>query len=172
METTEDISTKKCSFCKETVRTDWNRCPYCGSLLNIKAARMQEHTEYDPGLEAPQEAVERQPEEIREHAGADGNAVYFGTGTFSTSHGGFNGYIESPLGNGMKVFLTVLTSVVPGIGQITGLIVAIVLMNSEGTKYGEDKRSFGLALLIASLVMFILSCIACFILALAFSDPV
>ncbi|RCX10522.1 hypothetical protein DFR58_12821 [Anaerobacterium chartisolvens] len=172
METTEDVSTKKCSFCKETVKMDWNRCPYCGSLLNTEEARMQQHTEDDPGLEEPQETVERQPEEIREPQAAQDNAVCFSSQPFNTPRGGFNGYIESPLSNGMKVFLTVLTSVVPGIGQITGLIVAIVFMNSDGAKHGEDKRSFGLALLIASLVMFILSCITCFILALAFSDSV
>lgn len=69
-----------------------------------------------------------------------------------------------PLGNGLKVFLTVLAAIVPGIGQLVGVITAIVFMNSDGD---SDRRSFGIALLVASLLMFVIACILGFIAAVA-----
>jgi hypothetical protein len=78
----------------------------------------------------------------------------------------YNSGIKEPLSNGMKVFLTVLFTVLPGIGQLAGIIAAIVFMNSEGD---SDRKSFGVALLVASLVMFVISCIGCFILVIALS---
>jgi hypothetical protein len=64
----------------------------------------------------------------------------------------------------LKVFLTVLFTVLPGIGQLAGIITAIVFMSSEGD---SDRRSFGVALLVASLIMFVLACIGCFVASLA-----
>jgi len=72
----------------------------------------------------------------------------------------------SPLSNGMKVFLTVLFTLIPGIGQIAGIITAIVFMNSTD----QDRKSFGVAILVASLIFFALSCIGCFILSIAASN--
>jgi hypothetical protein len=69
-----------------------------------------------------------------------------------------------PLGNGIKVFLTVI-STVPWVGQLTAIIAAIIFMNSE---YDRDRKSFGLALLIASLTLFvIISCLGCLIAMIA-----
>ena len=83
-----------------------------------------------------------------------------------TDYGG--GYDSGkPLSNGMKVFLTVLFTVIPGLGQLAGIITAIIFMNDDADR---DKKSFGVALLVASLIMFVLSCIGCFILVLAFSS--
>jgi hypothetical protein len=73
----------------------------------------------------------------------------------------YNGGVKQPLSNGMKVFLTVLFTVLPGIGQLAGIIAAIVFMNSDGD---SDRKSFGVALLVASLIMFVISCIGCFVL--------
>jgi hypothetical protein len=77
----------------------------------------------------------------------------------------YSGYQVNPpqinrLSNNMKVFLTVV-STIPWIGQLIGIISAIVFMNSE---YDADRKSFGLALLIASISLFVIvSCIGCFI---------
>lgn len=68
---------------------------------------------------------------------------------------------RSPLSNGLKVFLTLLFAFLPGIGQIAGIITAIVFMSSDGD---EDRRSFGVALLVANIAIFILSCLGCFLL--------
>ena len=73
-------------------------------------------------------------------------------------------YEKPALSNGLKVFLTLLFALLPGIGQLAGIITAIVFMNSEGDK---DRRSFGVALLVACIIMFVLACIGCFILSIA-----
>jgi len=73
---------------------------------------------------------------------------------------------RKPLSNGIKVLITVLCTLVPGIGQLAGVIAAIIFMNSDGD---SDRKSFGLALLVASLALFVLSCISCFIILVAFS---
>ncbi len=75
---------------------------------------------------------------------------------------------RNPLSNGLKVLLTVVTTVVPGLGQLAGLIIAIIFMNTPETVYDyADRRSFGLALLISCIVIFVLTCLGCFVLALA-----
>lgn len=81
--------------------------------------------------------------------------------------GTFGNGMRNPLSNGMKVFLTMLFTILPGIGQLAGIITAIVFMNSEGD---SDRRSFGVALLVACLIMFVFACIGCFILVIAISS--
>jgi len=68
------------------------------------------------------------------------------------------------LSNALKVFLTVLFTVIPGFGQLAGIITAIVFMGSEDD---EDKRSFGVALLVACIVIFAFACIGCFVAIIA-----
>lgn len=58
------------------------------------------------------------------------------------------------ISNGLKVFLTVIASVIPGIGQLIGIISSIIFINMDDSR---DKKSFGVALLIASIVMFALN---------------
>ena len=70
------------------------------------------------------------------------------------------------LSNGLKVFLTILFTVIPGIGQIAGIITAIVFMGSTD----QDRKSFGVAILVASLIMFVFACLGCFILSIAASN--
>lgn len=74
-----------------------------------------------------------------------------------------NKYGYTPLSNGLKVFLTALFIIIPGIGQLAGIITAIVFMNSEGD---SDRKSFGVALLVLSLIIFVFACIGCFVAAI------
>ncbi len=67
-------------------------------------------------------------------------------------------YQQRPISNGFKVFITMF-STIPFIGPLVGIITAIVFMNSEGN---TDKKSFGKALLIGSLVFVLIFCICCF----------
>ena len=67
-------------------------------------------------------------------------------------------YTKPSLSNAMKVFLTSLSNFIPGLGQLIGVIIAIVYMNTEGD---TDKRSFGLALLVNSIIVFVLWTITC-----------
>ncbi|HEX9060236.1 MAG TPA: zinc ribbon domain-containing protein [Clostridia bacterium] len=64
------------------------------------------------------------------------------------------------LSNGIKVFLSTLAGVIPGVGQIVGIITAIVFMNSD---YDEERKSFGVSLLVASIIMFVVWSFLCFV---------
>ncbi|HEY9062330.1 MAG TPA: hypothetical protein VIO64_17800 [Pseudobacteroides sp.] len=70
------------------------------------------------------------------------------------NYGDMDAYDIKPLSNKTKVFLTALSSFLPWVGQLTGIIAAIVYMNSEDD---EDRRSFGRALLVSSLVVFLIT---------------
>lgn len=75
--------------------------------------------------------------------------------------------VKPSISNAMKVFITSICSLIPGIGQLVGVIIAIVFMNTEGD---TDKRSFGLALLVNSIIIFVIMCISCCVLMIAFSE--
>lgn len=79
--------------------------------------------------------------------------------------------VKKPLGNSLKVLFTVICTIIPGFGQLAGVIIGILFMNSEDEKSGADKKSFGLALIIASIVVFILTCIFWLIVLVALSVP-
>ncbi|KNY24802.1 hypothetical protein [Pseudobacteroides cellulosolvens] len=63
-------------------------------------------------------------------------------------------YDIRPLSNRTKVFLTTFSSFIPWLGQLVGIIAAIVYMNSEED---DDRRSFGRSLLVASLITFVIA---------------
>lgn len=75
--------------------------------------------------------------------------------------------VKPSLTNARKVFITTGCNFIPGIGQLVGVIIAIVFMNNEDD---TDKRSFGVALLVSSIVVFVLWAISCCVLAIAFSE--
>ncbi|MCX8131756.1 MAG: hypothetical protein N3I35_16885 [Clostridia bacterium] len=195
------VPKKKCSFCGEDIDVGLSRCPYCGSLLdfsinssvgcinNNDQAQTNNNYSGEPEVcgnvsnsldgeclknvmksddgEPLKQAVEQTDVNNRHHNTVQNSNTQIKQNLYIINDD--NG--RKPLGNGLKVFLTVISTVIPGFGQILGIIISIVLMNSEDEKYGTDKKSFGLALLVSSLVMFVLSCISCFILLLAFSVP-
>lgn len=70
------------------------------------------------------------------------------------------------MSNWTKVILSVLAAIIPGIGQLMGIIVGLVFVADD---INSDKRSFGAALLTISLIVFILSIGFWFLLAVAFS---
>lgn len=238
---------KICTFCGEDIAADFKRCPYCGSLLEIKPSfseneeikldNMQDasygfgtgnqgnmpdyygagekinenvfekdllgdhnYVEPDSNMEKEPEFRQSTPEfkdntlEFRENTSEfKENTAEFQINTpdFQENTPGdtepdsrkaplsgsimpdsgirktenqYNQYLNTrtvhkpPMSNGMKVFLTTICNLIPGIGQIAGVIIAIVLMNAEGD---PDRKSFGLALLITSLIMFVIFGGAC-----------
>lgn len=186
-----DINTtgqKKCSFCSEEIPADAGRCPYCGSLLEVRideggmTIMPRENTEFinenngsimnnqadttgggigdagKPGTGTPVDNGFQDPKTA---------PSYYSTRTYGTPSYSTN--FRKPISNGMKVFLTILFTVIPGIGQLAGIITAIVFMNAEDD---ADRKSFGVALLVASLIMFVLSCISCFVIFLAYGFSV
>lgn len=67
--------------------------------------------------------------------------------------------------NWTKVILSALAVIIPGIGQIIGLIVGLVFVSND---IDADKRSFGAALLTVSVVSFIITACFWFMFALTF----
>jgi hypothetical protein len=180
---------KKCDFCGESIPVSANRCPYCASILEVTVDNT-----FDPsGTE--QQSLFHENDAGTDETGADqvngqdrGQMQQndAGTGQNQQEPGRWqSGYQDpnavkrpyyprnhqpvmqsgskAPMGNGMKVFLTMVFTLLPGIGQLAGIITAIVLMSSNDD---SDRRSFGSALLVANIVMFVLSCLGCFILGL------
>lgn len=117
--------------------------------LSEQGANLQEkvHVKSDtnPGPQPPDRndlQTERQCPSAEVHIQHDGPTSYFTSETNS-----------KPLSNGIKVLLTVLCSVIPMLGQAAGIVAALALMISHED---EDRRSFGRALLTASLILFVI----------------
>jgi hypothetical protein len=144
---------KYCKYCGEPLEYDATRCKYCGSRLQTWG-----------------------------YGGDSGESSYYGDQRLQYQNvadlkqayaGAASGLENSPvieaqsksLGNGVKVLLTVLFSVIPVVGQIAGIISALILMSSKDNR---DKSSFGLSIFVSSIVMFVISCIVCYLLLLAY----
>jgi len=74
--------------------------------------------------------------------------------------------MRKPLSNGTKVFMVTLSNLLPGIGQLFGVISAIVFINAGEDK---DRKSFGAALLISSVIAFVVTILAFAFLVLCFA---
>ncbi len=210
----DNYSQKKCGFCGENIPAEADRCPYCGSILEVTVdaqygmpEQQQGGTDEFYGANTAGEVQENgadQPQEAQIPPVADGNQFTGNNdpaaGNQNNAYGNVYGPAtqqsmgqrpeydgqrqdygqrpyyprqqqqppvyrsnsgKPPMSNGLKVFLTMLFTLVPGIGQLAGIITAIVFMSSSGD---DDRRSFGVAILVASLAMFVLSCLGCFVL--------
>ena len=186
---------KKCNYCGEEIDEGARRCPNCGSLIDVEVDNLEEtRDKADDRIEeekaaGPDNTSEHSDNEVTEGkvnfsepvSNRDNNRPINNTGLYRnaptqnryaynphlSSYGAPHIRKSSPLSNGLKVFLTVICSVIPGIGQLAGIIISIVFMNTQDDVQDyADRRSFGLALLIACVVMFLLSCIGCFVLTL------
>jgi len=185
--TSDNNNQKKCGFCGENIPAGAGRCPYCGSILEVTFDNSYriEQPEEKPVSGDPDGQENTEQQQIGQNnvtnpvppVGRPGQQSEYSTqmhNAYKPYNGGsyppnynYGGGVKQPLSNGMKVFLTVLFTVLPGVGQLAGIIAAIVFMNSDGD---SDRKSFGVALLVASLVMFVISCIGCFILMVAISS--
>lgn len=183
---TLDKGTKRCSYCGEDIAADMRRCPYCGSLLdtkndeyfinqgiNISTPVYNEEQEAEAGLEAVSQNENMEGEEDTGDV-LDSDVPRYGAGPAAgtvRSQIPFNTPVvntqKKTLSNGMKVFLTALYTIIPGLGQLAGIITAIVFINSDDN---EDKRSFGTALLVSSLIVFVITCVFYFVLGLGFAS--
>jgi hypothetical protein len=68
------------------------------------------------------------------------------------------------MSNWAKVFLCALAVIIPGIGQIIGIIAGLIMVSNDSD---SDRRSYGAALLTVSLIIFVMQLIFWFIFALA-----
>lgn len=169
----------KCTFCGEEISYDSRRCPYCGSLLETRAPSFKPDIPVSEGykMEGSKNILENTTlvqdskfDSVMETASSQKEVPQIKADYSSGNemrNSGFaaeiprTGMDRHRLSNGMKVFLTALCTVIPGLGQLIGIIAGIIFMNAEGD---EDRKSFGLALLIASLIFFVLSSIFSFVL--------
>lgn len=188
-----DNQQKVCGFCGESIPAGAGRCPYCGSILeveinnnyNISGNNGLPNNTNEP-LNGNEHANYGQNTDSSDKNTYDGNAQTGGQQSYNEADGQRpqqrvyvssvqnNKYVpysqsrtnytsRKQLSNGIKVLLTAIAAAIPGIGQLVGVIAAIVFMNAEDD---SDRKSFGLALLIASLIFFIFACIGCFVLAM------
>lgn len=129
---------RRCPYCGEQIESSTSKCPFCGSVVE------------------PEPELENDEQDQAGYAGSkDGinNEGMLGQGQSNNQPT----VPPGTLSNGFKVFIAMLATV-PLIGQLVGIIMAIIYMNSEGD---PDKKSFGKALLIGTLVIFLLICICC-----------
>lgn len=192
-----DSKVKKCSYCGEEIEAWAKRCAHCGSLQDTDGESINDnkdtgalpqedvnkenslsdqetgheevHEKAEPKEQPPEQGRRMPPETPGVKREAPGQQAY-GYRPYSAPYSQAPMSGRNSLSNGMKVFLTVLCAVIPGLGQLAGIIIAIVFMNTqENIEDYADRRSFGLALLIACIVVFVLACLGCFVLALAAS---
>jgi hypothetical protein len=68
------------------------------------------------------------------------------------------------INNWAKVILTSVACILPGIGQIIGIILGLIFLSSDTN---SDKRSFGAALLTISIIAFVIMSVFWFTIFLA-----
>jgi hypothetical protein len=73
------------------------------------------------------------------------------------------------MSNWTKVFLCALSVIIPGIGQIIGIIAGLVMVSDD---CDSDKRTYGAALLTVSIIVFIILLIFWFLFALALGPEI
>jgi len=183
---------KICYYCGEKIQVYARRCDYCGSLLKPELNRIHNPAfsnelkisdessnqlkEYDGSnensnldsdnkiYESSEESNENKVNEfnndIVNQFNFDNNKVERAENITDLCVRFYPGtYVKNRLSNGLKVFITVISSVIPGIGQLIGVIISIAFINSDD----QDMRSFGTALLVSSMVLFVITCILFFI---------
>lgn len=180
-----EFTTKRCNTCGEESPGDLNYCRYCGSALPFgRAEHKSEETQDLTGNHQFMESLKEESNMTMPISTGDGED----TSVVETKRIGNLDYIpisnqqriqtantsnrtltnKNSIPNGMKVLLSVICAVVPGLGQLICLILAIIFINTEGD---EDKSSFGIALLVASLVLFVLTFIVFFLIMMALYQP-
>jgi len=221
---------KVCSFCGENIASDFKRCPYCGSFLDLDGNystdssldfvdtinndvdddsaykfektindstsvadftrqdvsfdQYDDYNENDFVLKEMLENKETPFGGLNEHAG-DNFGQSTGWQKPQVQQAGMQDskpynpdvsgrYVNNkndndmrkPLSNGTKVFMVTLSNLLPGIGQLFGVISAIVFINAGEDK---DRKSFGAALLISSVIAFVVTILAFAFLVLCFA---
>jgi len=139
------LDKKKCEYCGELIHINTRRCPFCASIVS----------------EVPKEIItEQESQTFAEKQANNGNMEQQSpiTAPGWTSSVKTSDNLQKQLSNAMKVFITVIACVIPGFGQLLGIIFAVVFMSDE---LDSDRRSFGKALMIASLVIFAFVAVCC-----------
>lgn len=146
---------KYCPNCGENIADDsLVSCSNCGYSFDTIINEEKPDTEEEPEtgskqVEEPDTGGSRLAGEY--NASGEGSSAYINTDAYGRVTD------EPELGNGIKVFLTALTMLVPAVGSLIGIVGGLVYMNREF----QDYRSFGKALLVLGIVMFCLQFMGC-----------
>lgn len=159
----------KCKYCNEPIGKYEGRCKYCASLIDWEEAQPEQASSKDNLEDNVNDAqrndlvrgqdfvlVNYTPPAVEDKniAGIDGHnnninaaskKVYPNSKSFIKN--------KKVLSNTAKVWLATVCSIFPFVGQIVGLILSISYINSND----PDRRSYGSALLIPSVVIFVLN---------------
>lgn len=178
------MQVRKCRYCGVDIAADYENCPFCGERVvspepvgetganNNETGGVpvgEPQRDGPDGYKDPEqlsfeeltdaETGQSERREDKNDAGNRAGTVKDEGPTVCHVESAAGTILNQPLTNGLKVFLTALTVLMPGVGPIIGIICAVVFMNSE---VDADRRSFGQALLITALAIFALACISCF----------
>jgi len=66
--------------------------------------------------------------------------------------------MDNKLSNWTKVILAAIVPGLPGLGAVIGIVIGVIFMSNED----EDRKSYGKALLIISLVFLVIAGVFCF----------
>lgn len=161
------IEKKTCSYCGEDISPESRRCPYCGSLVDAGTTNSVVINKPDAAVEENQVTTDITTQETAD-------SITQETADDKKTAVPYEPYrvpdkitAASRLSNALKVFITVVCTVVPGLGQLAGIIIAIIFINSDDD---EDRKSFGTALLISSLIVFVITCIFYILLGLGITS--
>ncbi|NMB33870.1 MAG: hypothetical protein GX992_06540 [Clostridium sp.] len=146
-----------CKYCNESVSPGFKRCPFCGSLLETDTFEKERVDTAQDEISMDEAAGRTQGLDTgdntnihnRDKAGKTKTKNDLSSQKKNTNTS--SGEIKM-LGNGIKVFLVTITNLLPGIGQLLGVIIGIALM---GGAKNPDKRSFGKAIFVSSLFVFV-----------------
>lgn len=187
-----DANSKFCKTCSELSPAELDKCQFCGSELkdvldevnsdlNLKISIGSVSSEIEneePNISEilPYDNVESYVKEAydeKENSINNDQAQFNDIFGFKSSNGVQEKIVkeivkDDSISNKKKVFLTVICAIVPGFGQLFCLILSIIFMNSEDN---EDRKSFGSALFAAALILFVLTCIISFLIALVVYQP-
>jgi hypothetical protein len=185
---------KICRTCSELSPVEFEKCQYCGSELKDLVEDM--NSDLDLKITIGRKTAEKEVEEINspEILRYVNNEIHIDetdekpVSSIIEDQVQFNDIFgfkttneipertkkavkelkEDSISNNRKVLLTIICSIIPGFGQLFCLILSIGFMNSEEN---DDRKSFGNALFVASLVMFVITCIVSFLIAVAVYQP-
>jgi len=129
----------------------------CNTVVDINTEGSQSNKNSNTDTASPSYCGSQQqfPGETRQVTGLERQLLL---NNYAAAAGG------SLMSNWSKTFLCALSVILPGIGQIIGLIAGLVLVAND---CDSDRRSFGAALLTVSLIVFVLQLIFWFLLALS-----
>lgn len=159
---------KKCEHCGEAIHIRSQKCPFCNQVVSnvpeeiIKVEESNnseiENKTFENEVKEEKEEVTTETEGMKDMYNTQPNAVNFVVG----NNGEPKDYVykaevrhsleyTNPMSNTVKVFVSALCTL-PIMGQIIGAFLGVFFSTYEDS----DRRSFGRALILLSIFMFVL----------------